>query len=283
MAAPHKINEGRGSGKGPSQEDSDLLAKYLRSAPEYMTSAAAPPPPPPRWPMLSGVFTFPWYLDTLGPWMGISMGLIVTGLLLVFLWGPAAQMGLLAVRLLGPPIGVAGALTFSYAAACSFSVIENTFHGWDAIDEWPDLNWKEWGWSGARLIALLLQAGLAGLALQIVTMSFTWLLLVAGTLAAFPVVLLGALAADAAWFPLAILPVLRSLAPLGRTWALFYVETTVLIAGWTILTLFGLATSPWWTPLYSGPILAAVALIYARLVGRLGTCIAREQESRSDE
>ena len=130
--------------------------------------------------MLSGVFTFPWYLQTLGAWMGISMGLIVTGLLLLLLWGPGAQMGLLGARLLGPPVCAAAVLTFSYAATCCLNVIEDTFYGWDAVENWPDLNWKEWAWAFARIVALLLQAGLVGLALQILTASFTWPPMVAG-------------------------------------------------------------------------------------------------------
>jgi hypothetical protein len=66
-------------------------------------------------------------------------------------------------------------------------------------------------------------------------------------------------------------------------WCIFYVAAIVMAAGWWGLTVAGLRVSPWLVPFYSGPLLAAVMLIYARLVGRLAGCIAAAIESRSEE
>ena len=261
----------------------DFVAKYMRKAEERRVGAAEEPPPLPRWPMVSGVFTFPWRPCALAQWLWISLGLIVFGLLALFLWGPGAQFGLVAAWHLGLPTCAAGVLSFSYAFACCLNVIEETSHGWDAIDEWPELNWKEWVWSFAHVTGLLLQAGLFGLALQLVASSDSWLPLALGTLVAFPPVLLGALAAGGAWVPLAGLTVLRSMPWLWRPWAVFYLATGAMAAGWWFLTVACLRASPWLMPFCSGPLLAAAMFVYARLIGRLGALIAAEIESRSEE
>jgi hypothetical protein len=104
-----------------------------------------------------------------------------------------------------------------------------------------------------------------------------------GTFLAFPLVLLGALASDEAWVPLAIKTVLWSFAPLWWAWVLFYVETAVMAWAWTWLTLAGLREEPWLTPLYAAPLLAAILLIDARLAGRLAGCIVRETSKINDE
>lgn len=37
------------------------------------------PPPPPRWPLVSGVYTFPWYPSSLKVWIWLSLGLMFVG------------------------------------------------------------------------------------------------------------------------------------------------------------------------------------------------------------
>ena len=49
--------------------------------------------------------------------------------------------------------------------------------------------------------------------------------------------------------------------------------TTAMIVGWGLVTVVGLARATVATTFYSGPILAAVMLIYARLLGRLARLI----------
>ena len=266
-----------------SPEVPDLAARYMREAHESVSRAAPVRPPPPKWPMLSGVFSFPWYVQTLGPWLGISLGLVVTGLLLLMLIGPGAQLGLLGVRIMMLPVCVAGLLTFGYAAACCLTIIEETSYGCDSINTWPDMNWKEWAWPFTYGVALVLEAALIGMGVRLIVLSSAWLPSVIGTLAAFPLVLLGALAADSAWVPLKILPVLRSLPSLWWAWVIFYLSTTAMMIGWMMLAMVGLMNSPWWVPLYCGPLLAALMLIYARLIGRLAKCIAADIESRESQ
>jgi hypothetical protein len=239
-------------------------------------SAETKLPPPPRWPMLSGVFTFPFYLGALAAWMFITLGLMATGWLLLFWLGPGAVLGLDSARLFGIPTCTAGLLTLGYAASCCLIIIEQTANGWNAIEVSPEGNWKEWVWNYAHLATIGLQALMVGAAVRLATSSPSWFPLFAGTFVAFPIVLLGALAAEGAWVPLAITKVLCSVPRLFPTWLLFYLETAVLIVGWTWLVATGFEQQPWFTPLYGAPVLAMVILIYARLVGRLAACIATE-------
>lgn len=261
------------SGPCESSAHEELAAEYMRKAAKPKLVEAAPLPPRPAWPMFSGVFTFPFYLSTLGPYFLISLGLTVTALLFMFWRGPGMTLGLLGARLLGLPTCAAGLLTFSYAFASCLGVVEETFNGWDAIDQWPDIDWKGWVWSFGRVVVLMLEAGLVGLLFQLPfgrepTLPF-WL----GSLAAFPFVLLGAMAGGEAWAPVGIGRVLASVPRLWWAWALFYAETTAMIVGWGLVTVVGLARAPVATTFYSCPILAAVMLIYARLLGRLARLI----------
>ncbi|NLE39619.1 MAG: hypothetical protein GX621_16490 [Pirellulaceae bacterium] len=227
--------------------------------------------------MISGVFTFPFYLTTLGPWLYISMGLLITAMLLMFWLGPGMVLGLSSARLIGLPTCAAALLTFSYAAACCLTIVEDTFNGWDVVEEWPDLEWKEWVWSFTCMVTLTLQALLVGLVAELAFGAAVPWLFPIGTLIAFPFIVLGSLGAEA-WVPMAIGRCLLSLRRLWWAWALFYLETTPLIVGWFILSAVGLVRLlPFTVPFFSAPLLAFVVLVYARLLGRLARLI-REKE-----
>ena len=259
---------------------SDLAAEYMRKAAQQRITTAPEPPKGPRWPMFSGVFTFPFYLHSLGHLMLISIGLIVTTLLF-FAWKYyGSTFGL--SRLFGLPVCASALLTFSYATACCQIIVEETFHGWDSIDEWPEPNWKEWVWSLARMVTLVLQAGLLGFAFDAIFLFRTHWPLLVGTLVALPVVLLGALADGETWIPTAMGRVLRSMLRIGWAWILFYIETSLLIAAWIAVAVVGWGQSQLAVPFYAGPMLAVVMLIYARLLGRLAKLI-RDSEDALEE
>src|SRR5262245_19631639 len=63
--------------KRPKNDDEEpvrsppALADHLDERP--------PPPPPPRYPLLSGVYSFPWYSTTLKAWVWLSLGGFVEG------------------------------------------------------------------------------------------------------------------------------------------------------------------------------------------------------------
>jgi hypothetical protein len=261
-----------------------FVEKALQASQQKRVSVAAELPTPPRWPMLSGVFLFPFYLGMLSSWMFISGGLMLFGWLFMFWIEYGAVGGTATVYYLGLPTFTVGVLTFGYAASCSFSIIEATSNGWNSFEVSPAVEWKEWFWTFLHMTALLAQAGMVGYALELVCATDSWMPMAVGTLAVFPLVLLGALAADGAWVPLAIGKTLQSYFLVSGSWILFYLETTPMLAGWALLVKDQIAgQGPWLVPLYAGPLLATIILIYARLVGRLAGCISTASTKLLDE
>ena len=252
------------------------VKRQLHAAQQKRISTADEPPPAPRWPMFSGILTFPFYLNSLGPLVFISLGLMVGAWLLMFWIEYGPIMGAASAWYLGLPTCLVGILTLGYAASCSLIIIEQTYNGMDTIElSAPGIDWKEWIWNFAHIAVLALQAAIVGYVAQRVISSNSSLPMAVGTFAAFPLVLLGALVADGAWVPLAIVKVLLSLVQVWWAWGIFYLATGAMAAGWTILTKSGLVgPNPWLTPLYAAPLLAIIILIYARLIGRLAVCIA---------
>ncbi len=270
---------------GERQEPSamDMVPAYVRARLADRPGAPPPLPSPPKRPMLEGTLIFPWYPCALLPWVVITAGMVFSGYLLMVLWGPAAKLGGIGLRAMGPPAYVATLMTLAYACTCAIKVIEETSHGLDSVECEPDLNWKEWFYSFAYIACLLLQAGAVGMLVRAASLTDSWLPMSITTLVLFPWFLLGGLAADGAWVPLAVRHVMRTFPALAVQWGFFYLQTGAIALVWTLVTVGGLATAPWLVPLYSGPILAAGVLVYARLVGRMAWCIANELDMDDDD
>ncbi len=264
------------------------VEKLMRDA-EKPRVVEAEPPPPPEWPMFSGVFNFPWYMDSVGYWAVISLGFVLTFLLLGFMFYAAAHVGLIAFRALALPTIALSLLTTAYAFACCLKVIEETACGWDSVDIEVGIDWKEWGWCWLYVMVLLTEAALIG---ALVWVPFSWLSSVnpvtaplvsaVGTLVSvfvalviFPIFLLSAMAAGSAWLPLAISKVTGTMGAQWLVWLLFYLETGAITVAWCAVTVAS-DFVPWLAPFVSGPALAAAMLIYARLLGRLALCIGED-------
>jgi len=267
----------------PAPSVPDVVPAYVRAKIEHRERQAPPPLRPLRRPMFDGTLIFPFYTCALAPWMVITGGLIFSGYLLLILWGPAAQLGGLGLRAMGPLAYGATLMTLAYAFTACLKVIEETSHGLDSVECEPDLNWKEWSYSFAYVAFLVMQAGAVGMAVKLATLSEPWWPMAAVTWVLLPWVLLGSLAANGAWLPLAVGEVARTFPALWGQWALFYLQITPIALVWVVLTVGGLRLGPWLMPLYSAPILGAGLLIYARLVGRLAWCIAEHQRWAGDE
>jgi hypothetical protein len=262
---------------------SDIVERYTQAGQRKMVSAAAEPPPPPRLPMLTGIFTFPWRLSVIASWVLISLGLMGTAWIWILWFGPGTILGPTSVRVFAMPACIALVLTFGYAITCCLTIIESTSQGWDSFNVSPPMEWKEWVWNFGRIAVLAIQASLVGAVVRGLDGSGSWTPAVVCTLAVFPLVLLGALASADAWAPLAIKTVLWSIVPLWWAWAIFYAATFAMAWAWAELAWAGMREDTWATPIYAAPLLAAIILIYARLVGRLAGCIARETSKHADE
>ncbi len=249
---------------------------------------ARPVPPPPRWTFFSGVFPFPWYRDNVSKWVYLSIGLLITGevvaaaLALSGVGGGVGSVGAFAVVGVGffvLPIAWLTIWTFSYAAACCLAVLEETAAGNDEIN-WPEGGWREWLWKFLYTGYLLSLVGLAatgiGLLVRYQTGLF-WPPFFATIFVLYPFALLSSLEANSIW--VVISPViLKSLFKLIWAWFMFYLEVAVLAAPVAGLFFFLYLRHPFWTVLIAAPLVSALLLLYARLLGRLAWKITEQED-----
>jgi len=239
-------------------------------------------PEPTRLPFLIGVFNFPWYLRTVAAWGMIAIGLTVSmlgGVVCIYL---TDRVGAMAVRFFALPPLMIVTLTLSYASACCLTIIETTAEGYDEVIDWPSGFWRDWFFAFvAALVFLLISAGIGGIIGKVLETG-VWGSAAVSAYLLFPIFVLSALEAGS---PTALVswPVVRSFWTVWWGWLLFYAETAVLIAIWAVPTVSLFQPRPWVTSLFSGPLLAAVMLIYARLIGRLAWCFSEYGDGESDD
>jgi DNA-directed RNA polymerase subunit RPC12/RpoP len=239
---------------------------------------------PPRWTFFSGVFSFPWHGNAIARWGMLSLGLVFAGVLatagLSLMGGDL--IGGFTMAFFGMAVLWLSIWSFSYAAHCMIAIVEDTSAGADEIISWPESDWREWLWHFlhvAYLVAVSIALGfglsrLAGLWLPLPNL--IWALAVFGL---FPILLLSSVDADSPFVPLSR-RVRRSLPSLAWAWLLVYGLSGLM---WTALvaTVWALAQiNDYLVPLVVGPLLSAVVLIYARLLGRLGWRVAGQKSRR---
>jgi len=235
-------------------------------------------PPPTKLPMVVGVFEFPWYLQSLGAWIPMSLMMLVAGGMMAYFVVYGLQMGGVGVRTVGISACMATAFAFAYASACCLTVIEETGSGRNVIDEWPNaLDWKEWAWGLVFMLIMLLESAFVAFIPTVGFTPWSWLPFVFLTIAIFPYVVLSSLEADT-MVPVSK-AVFQSLSKNTVAWLVFYgcyfgvwlVWLTVsIVAGFIVL---------WGAVLVSMPLFAAMLLIHARLLGRLAWCIGKRNDS----
>jgi hypothetical protein len=200
---------------------------------------------------------------------------------------PGAGPVILFVCLLALSAGLA-VYVLSFAALCYLIVVQDTSAGLDRV-VWPEEPFIDWVFRAVQMAALAL-GWLAPAGLLSRLLAQTWLpgepalrffLLATGSLwLLFPLGVLSSLSADSRWVPLrpALLGSLMRIFPsvLG-----FYVCTGLLLAGAAGLWYVALYTAERAVLLAAAPAGAAVLLIHARLVGRLGWLIQRRHAARS--
>ena len=254
----------------------------LRHSRVYAAETDAPPTPPTRWPLLVGVFDFPFRRDAAGPWIRLS------------LWGTAASFiaavvgstlegwaALAGVWLLLLAISAAVAW-LGLAFASGLAILCDTAAGSDRVNEWPE-PWMFLDWfSDVFFVINSLACVFAAVG------GIEWLLIgngcasepveLAGTIAAmalFPFVLLSMLEQGSRVVPFSPL-VYRSLGRHWLVWAGFYAEIAAL-ALLTVAAIFAvlLPQSAFLALLLCPLILSAALMIYFRLLGRLAWCCSK--------
>ena len=231
-------------------------------------------PDPPKWTFFSGVFTYPWRGVNLSRWTAMSFGLSISGLASFKVLEYLGLMGDLLTNLavqglvLGMFAIVITLAVLSFAAASCRAAIQDTADGHDLPQEASLPEWDHWVFTFLAWLSLWAAAGAIGFPLSLAIGPAAFL--ITATLL-FPILLLSAMESDSYIVPFSP-PVLRTLGYFWHGWLMFYLLTTGMFAGWLVAFDFAYPRAPNLTVLFSGPVLAAMMLIYARLLGRVAWC-----------
>ncbi len=254
-----------------AESSKDHAEQHLESARRRGLVRNYGTPDPPRWTFFSGVFGYPWRGLNIGRWALASVLISVAAVLDVQALEMLGLLGgdLTKVAMTGLFIGVLaiGATLFAgmFTAPVLQAGVQDTADGHDLPQDGTFPDWDQWlftllGWvmvgAGAAAIGYPLS-----LAIGPVGMLISFLLL-------FPVLLLSAMETDSYIVPISA-PVMRSLGYCAGSWFKFYLVSSVMLLGVFAAIVRGSMEVPTLTWLLAGPVLAATALIYARLLGRL--------------
>lgn len=276
MTEPH--HHPSRQGRKPAEEDVYALSTPATPpAPPRLESVLLPqrqrvdtteelPPPPETF--LAGVLRFPWYLQSLTPWVFCSVGLSLSFLgvvLCVWLVDNGLTMAAYAMRL-----SVCWVVTFAvcYLSGCFLAIVEGTANGWDEITEWPGGDWRDYLMSLRYPVGMLILAALVGTVAHWITFRVSWAVPLAAGFLVYPFFLLSAMESGsvAGFFSR---PILQSYADCWRDWAVVYGISGAMLAGWLGWAFWFFPYETFFVAALSGPIVAAILFIYARLLGRL--------------
>lgn len=238
----------------------DIVSRYQRQALEE-----APKPPAT---FLSGVFRFPWYLQSLAAWVFCSFGIAVSVLavmLAIWLANTGLTMAAYAMRL---SICWVIALAMAYLSGCLLAIIEGTSNGYDEITDWPAGDWREYLFSLAYPAGMLVPTALLAAAAFWLTRQQTWAVPVVVGFLVYPYFLLSAME-NGTVLGIISKPILRTYVALWWGWGIFYAVSAMMFGGWAAWFAWSFPDEPVATAGVSGPILASILFIDARLLGRL--------------
>ncbi len=239
--------------------------------------------PPPRWVFFSNVFDFPWSEGVMSRWIYLSVGLtaisvVCAGILHILANGSGYL--LMAIAFFALPLIWIFIWTYSYATSIWITILEDTASGNQRIYNWLQQNWREWVIEACRFTLILgyamTMAHCVGYAARMaggdyVSVAFDTLFIV------FPVMMLSAMHAGSVFSPVTF-PIVRSLYKAWRAWLLYYLLSGAVLIGWGVLWSVGMSFSPIVVSVLGGPVWAAVWLIWARLLGRLGWAITLKEQ-----
>ena len=241
-----------------------------------------------RWPLVTGVFSIPWYPGVRVRWLSLSaVGTLILAAVvkaISLLAGPGSGYMSIGPWIIGMLLSaVAFLFGTGWVGVTSInclSILNDTAAGKDEVDSWPEGVFLDWVGDFFFVFNSLGIAMLPGIAVARLLVGFVgdsgWLAVPLGTVVMFPIFLLSMLEANSPMMPLS-LPVWRSLLRVWWAWGLFYFETTLLGAALIGLVIEAVAIelTVWLAVPIASLLLVAAAMIYFRLLGRVAWCYAR--------
>jgi hypothetical protein len=237
-------------------------------------------PPPPSLPMITGVFSFPFYWQSLVAWALLALGW--TACTLGFLGAYVIAMAMLQA---GISFGFAVFLIFmlvaSFTSASFMLVIEQTAQGTDVVEEWPTGLWRDWFWTLPITVGLLVPPAVVIDLLRRGLGAQSWLPFLPLVFFLYPFLLASALDNGSPLTPFSK-NVLRSLKSVWWAWATVFAVSIAMTVAWAALFVSSFPYQPWGTVAAMVPLLPGMMLLYARMIGRLLLC-ARMHDDWEEE
>lgn len=263
--------------EAPHQRPPSVEPEYLELAHERGLVRTEDTRPIPKWTFFSGVFTFPWRSVNIFRWAAMSVALAVDAVFLqpvvelLTVDSAEADMGSPFLMVMAAAMTL---VTASFCAACFMAAVDDTADGNDEPQEetFPPLD--QWVFSMFSVLCTAFIAAAIGYPLTLVP-EIGPLGVVGSGVVLFPILFLSAMECDSFFLPLSPL-VWRTLVRQRGVWLAFYVVSTALLAIWFAGAYALNAEAPGLAMLLGAPGLAAVILIYARLLGRLAWRIGFE-------
>ncbi len=238
----------------------DILSRYERQALEE-----APTPPAT---FLAGVLRFPWYLQSLAPWLLCAMAIALSMLaVMLAIWLADTGLALVAYALRLSIFWVI-ILAMSYLSGCLLAIVEGTANGYDEITDWPAGDWRDYLFSLAYSAGMLVPTALVAVAVYWLIPLETWVLPMAIGILCYPFFLLSAMENGTA-LRVFSKPILRTYIDLWWGWGIVYSISAGMFGLWTIWFVRAFPDAPFATVVLASPVLAAILFIYSRLLGRL--------------
>jgi DNA-directed RNA polymerase subunit M/transcription elongation factor TFIIS len=259
-----------------------------------------PPPAPSLW-YWTGIFSFPWYPETVSRWMTLTLFAVFANGVAAYGVGVIAEMaaGGNALGNIGAAIKVAFTialaaiswlLMLAYGSGCVVAIIRDTASGNDDVADWHDTEFPE---AMARALDVLFPmagAGALGFGAYLVLLPLVggpWASVAGGLVGLFlyPIMLVSALENGAFWVVVSG-STLRLIFGFFSGWLLVNLEMAVVTGAWLQFTRIGSHYLPIITAILGAPLYAAVLMIDARLLGRFlyrANEIVSERAAQSDE
>jgi hypothetical protein len=259
---------------GPASRPSPVLPSEFQ---KELDLRYRPPPPPPRFPMWSGLYTFPWHQANLGVWfwLGLNFSVLACIAAVMVLILHEGGVVLIAIPLLIPVMGFIFFWTGIYASGCFLAAVEDTAAG-NVEVTWPKSGGLLDGLGKLFFFVWLGGCGLIPVGVFWVANGgmeapgdFTWVVALLPGLLLFPVQLLSVLTAGS-WWALLDRRIIVGLLTRPRALILMCIPPLVLVVPCIWLGQQIVVRGNLLLAVVAGFVWSAFMLIYARILGRTG-------------